>query len=81
MRILPELWITEVTKSADVQTAFLYGESEEEIFIKIPPGYEEYLKEIGEQVKRGLFKVGKVYLPTSSNSKIMADKVYYCVER
>lgn len=35
-------WIAEIV---DIETAFLYGELEEEIFIKIPDGYETVVKE------------------------------------
>ncbi len=59
MRILLVLWIIEdyLAEIADVQTAFLYGELEQEIFIKIPPRYEEYLKEIIEQVEGDYLKL------------------------
>ena len=61
LRILLIMWIIEdyFAEIADVQTAFLYGELEEELFIHIPSGYEEYLSEIGEQVEGNYLKLEK----------------------
>lgn len=43
LRILLILWVNEdyFAEVADVQTAFLHGDLEEELFIKIPVGYKE----------------------------------------
>ena len=35
---------------ADVQTAFLHGNLEEELFLTIQEGYKEFLEENGEQI-------------------------------
>lgn len=35
---------------ADVQTAFLHGNLEEELFIKIPPGYHKFFDEQKESI-------------------------------
>ncbi len=61
LRILLILWIIDdlFAEIAGVQTAFLHGEFEEEIFIKIPPGYKEYLSEIEENVKFKFLKLEK----------------------
>ncbi|MFM8622083.1 MAG: reverse transcriptase domain-containing protein, partial [Holophagaceae bacterium] len=52
LRILMILWISEdyFAEVADVQTAFLHGELEEELFIKIPSGYKEFLSEEGTSI-------------------------------
>ena len=61
LRILLVMWIVKdlFAEIADVQTAFLHGDLEEEIFIKIPPGYKEYLAEIGETVEEKFLKLEK----------------------
>jgi hypothetical protein len=62
LRILLILWAIEdyYAEVADVQTAFLYGDLEEELFIKIPPGYEEFLQEeTGEHVDGKYMKLEK----------------------
>ena len=38
----------------DVKTAFLEGDLEEDIFMKLPPGYEEVLEDLGEDFKKVL---------------------------
>ena len=35
----------------DVETAFLEGDLEEEIFMKMPPGYKEVLRDLGAEFK------------------------------
>lgn len=52
LRILLILWILEdfFAEVADVQTAFLHGDLEEELFIKIPIGYKEFLAETNESI-------------------------------
>lgn len=34
------LWYGWIAKIVDIETSFLYGDLEEQIFMKIPPGYE-----------------------------------------
>ncbi len=53
LRILTSLSIIEdyFAEIVDVQIAFLYGNLEEEIFIKIHPGYYEFLRENGEKIE------------------------------
>ncbi len=60
-RILLILWIIDnlFADVADVQTTFLHGELEEEIFIKIPPGYKEYLSELEEKVNGKFLRLEK----------------------
>ena len=44
---------------ADVQTAFLYRNLEEELFLTLPNGYREYKKELGQTVKGKYLKLRK----------------------
>ena len=61
LRILLVMWIVNdlFAEIADVQTAFLHGDLEEEIFIKIPPGYKEYLSENNEMINEKFLKLEK----------------------
>ena len=61
LRILLVLWIVKdlFAEIADVQTAFLHGDLEEEIFIKIPPGYKEFLSESEETINEKFLKLEK----------------------
>ena len=51
MKILFTLWITNdyKAKTLDVKTAFLYSELSEELYLKRPEGYQEYLEERGAE--------------------------------
>ena len=62
LRILLVLWIVRnyFAEVADVQTAFLHGDLDEEIFIKIPPGYKEFLEENGETVNGKFLRLEKL---------------------
>ena len=40
LMMLYHRWDSEIV---DVKTAFLYGDLDEEIYMKIPPGFDEYL--------------------------------------
>ena len=44
-------------RTLDVETEFLEGDLEEEIFMKMPPGYKEVLKDLGELFKDILEKI------------------------
>ncbi len=44
---------------ADVQTAFLHGDLEEELFIPIPFGYKEFLREIGQTIAGNFLRFEK----------------------
>ena len=44
---------------ADVQTAFLHRNLEEELFLILPDGYREYKKKLGETVKGKYLKLRK----------------------
>ena len=61
LRILLVMWIVNdlFAEIADVQTAFLHGDLEEEIFIKIPPGYKEFLSETKEAINEKFLKLEK----------------------
>ena len=61
LRILLILWIVEnyFGEVADVQTAFLHGDLEEEIFIRIPSGYQEFLAEQGESIQEKFLQLTK----------------------
>ena len=61
LRILLVTWIVNnlFAEIADVQTAFLHGDLEEEIFIKIPPGYKEFLAETNETIDEQFLKLEK----------------------
>jgi len=79
LRILLVMWIVMdlFAEIADVQTAFLHGDLEEEIFIKIPPGYKEFLSETDETINEKVLKVGKVYLRFSPSCKILVEEIYH----
>jgi hypothetical protein len=61
LRILLILWVIEdyFAEVADVQTAFLHGDLEEELFIKIPVGYKEFLAEINESIDQKYLQLEK----------------------
>jgi len=61
LRILLIMWIVDdlFAEVADVQTAFLHGDLEEELFITIPPGYKEFLAEMGETIEEKYLKLEK----------------------
>jgi hypothetical protein len=61
LRILLTMWVVHdfFAEVADVQTAFLHGDLEEELFIKIPPGYKEFLNEINETIQGRYLKLEK----------------------
>jgi len=61
LRILLILWILEdfFAEVADVQTAFLHGDLEEELFIKIPQGYNEFLSELDEHINSKFLQLTK----------------------
>lgn len=61
LRVLLILWIIEdyFAEVADVQTAFLHGDLEEELFIKIPSGYREFLAEQDELIKEKFLQLTK----------------------
>lgn len=61
LRILLVIWIVQdyFAEVADVQTAFLHGDLEEELFIKIPSGYKEFLEEQGDIVNGKFLKLEK----------------------
>jgi len=61
LRILLIIWIIEdyFAEVADVQTAFLHGDLEEELFIKIPSGYKEFLAETNEEIKEKFLQLAK----------------------
>ena len=50
LRVMLMMWATQGYDSAvfDVETAFLYGKLDEEIYMKVPEGYKESGFEIGE---------------------------------
>ena len=61
LRVLLCLWISNewYAIQGDVKTAFLNGELEEEIYIEIPDGYMEYLKESKEKIEGDHLKLEK----------------------
>jgi len=61
LRILLIMWVIEdyFAEVADVQTAFLHGDLEEELFIKIPDGYKEFLAETNESIDQKYLQLGK----------------------
>jgi hypothetical protein len=61
LRILMVLWLIRGYQagSADVQTAFLHGRLEEKLFLTIPDGYVEFLKEIGENMDGNYLELEK----------------------
>lgn len=61
LRILLVMWVVHnyFAEVADVQTAFLHGDLEEELFIKIPPGYKEFLMEMNETIEGRFLKLEK----------------------
>ena len=61
LRLMLLSWIVNdyEAKVADVQTAFLHGNLEEELFLSIPEGYKEFLEENGEQIDGNYLKLNK----------------------
>ena len=61
LRIMLILWLLEdyFAEVADVQTAFLHGDLEEELFIKIPDGYKEFLAETHESIETKYLQLEK----------------------
>jgi hypothetical protein len=55
------LWVINAyyAEIADVKTAFLHGDLEEEIFILNPPGYKEFLEELGEVLEGSYLQLSK----------------------
>ena len=46
-------------RTLDVKTVFLEGDLEEEIFMKMPPGYEEVLRDLGAGFKEILGEINE----------------------
>ena len=44
---------------AGVQTAFLYGQLDKDLYLKIPKGYREYMKDNNQEVDGGFLKLNK----------------------
>ena len=61
LRIMLVLWIIGdyYAEVMDVQTAFLHGRLWEELFLEIPKGYREFMKERGHEVKGEYVKLEK----------------------
>ncbi len=61
LRILLILWVIEdyFAEIAGVQTAFLRGDLEEELFIKIPMGYRQWLQETSEKIEEKYLQLKK----------------------
>jgi hypothetical protein len=61
LRIMLIIWTLNnyYAEIADVQTAFLHGELEEDLYITIPSGYNEYLKEKQEFISGDYLKLEK----------------------
>ena len=61
LRIILILWVLEdyYAEIADVQTAFLHGDLEEEIYIKIPTGYKEFLSKKGQSIEGNYLQLEK----------------------
>ena len=61
LRLMLLSWIVNdyEAKVADVQTAFLHGNLEEELFLCIPEGYKEFLEENEEQIDSDYLKLNK----------------------
>ena len=57
IKVLLATWLKNdySAKLLDVKTAFLYGNLEEDIFIKTPEGYKEFLDEEGNNEEDKLF--------------------------
>ena len=79
LRILLILWILKdyYAEVADVQTAFLYGELEEEIYIKIPTGYYKFLKEENQELEGSYFN----NLWPCTSCKVLVEEIYKQTEK
>ncbi len=61
LRILLVMWVVKdyFAEVVDVQTTFLHGDIEEEQFIKIPFGYKEFLRKIGQTITGNFLRLEK----------------------
>lgn len=59
----------------DVQTAFLYGELEERIFMEVPEGVKVEEEESSESARKCHVSVKKIIVWTETGSKMLKQKV------